>query len=103
MGFEPSSRIRRKSESLVRTWLITGGLGFIGSNFIRTVLLERADVSIVNLDALTYAGNPANLADVESRAQYHFIKGDICDAETVAGAFNRPIDAVVNFAAQSHV
>ena len=65
--------------------------------------MEREDVSIVNLDALTYAGNPANLADVENHAQYHFIKGDICDAETVAGAFERPIDAVINFAAQSHV
>jgi dTDP-glucose 4,6-dehydratase len=86
-----------------QTWLVTGGLGFIGSNFIRYVLKEREDVSIVNLDAMTYAGNPANLADVENDARYRFIRGDICDAGAVAGALSQPSDAIINFAAQSHV
>lgn len=86
-----------------KTWLVTGGLGFIGSNFIRLLLAERDDVRIVNLDAITYAGNPANLADVESNPRYRFIKGDICDAMTVDDALSEPVEAIVNFAAESHV
>jgi dTDP-glucose 4,6-dehydratase len=83
--------------------LVTGGLGFIGSNFIRLVLCERPDVRIVNLDAMTYAGNPANCRDVESDARYTFIKGNICDAAAVQRAIGDGVDAIVNFAAETHV
>jgi dTDP-glucose 4,6-dehydratase len=86
-----------------RTWLIAGGLGFIGSNFIRLVLRERGDVAIVNLDAETYAGNRANLIDVEANHRYRFVKGDICDADAVDAALGGGAEAVVNFAAESHV
>jgi dTDP-glucose 4,6-dehydratase len=86
------------------SWLVTGGLGFIGSNFIRIVLRERPDIDIINFDAVTYAGNPANLADVESDPRYRFVKGDIADARAVAEVFrDRSIDAIVNFAAETHV
>ena len=86
------------------TWFVTGGLGFIGSNFIRTVLRERPQISIINYDAMTYAGNPANLADVANDARYRFVRGDICDAAAVADALELgPVDAVVNFAAETHV
>ncbi len=60
-------------------WLVTGGLGFIGSHFIRIALRERPHLEIVNLDAITYAGNPANLRDVEGEPRYRFVKADICD------------------------
>ena len=83
--------------------LITGGLGFIGSNFIRLTLRERDDVEIVNLDAMTYAGNPANLRDVENDARYRFVHGDIADAADVRKAIDNSVDAIVNFAAETHV
>jgi dTDP-glucose 4,6-dehydratase len=82
--------------------LVTGGAGFIGSNFIRRVLQTRKDFQLINLDKLTYAGNLANLADIASNPNYLFIKGDICDAGTVESAM-RGCDAVVHFAAESHV
>src|SRR5262249_10725763 len=82
--------------------LVTGGAGFIGSNFIRHVLTEHADDRIVNLDKLTYAGNPANLADLEGHPRYSFVHGDICDAKLVRDVV-RGVDAVVNFAAMTHV
>ena len=84
--------------------LVTGGLGFIGSNFIR-MLIEQTDCQkVINLDKQTYAGNPENLDDFENDPRYTFIKGDICDAELVASllADYQP-DALVNFAAESHV
>jgi dTDP-glucose 4,6-dehydratase len=84
-------------------WLVTGGLGFIGSNFVRLVLRERPDVQVVNLDAMTYAGNPANLADVAADARYRFVKGDICDSQAVREAIADGVDAIVNFAAETHV
>ncbi len=84
-------------------WLITGGLGFIGSNFVRLALRERADLEIVNLDAMTYAGNPANLSDMAGNARYRFVRGDICDPAAVAGALGDGVDAIVNFAAETHV
>ncbi len=84
-------------------WLVTGGLGFIGSAFIRLVLRERPDVDVTNLDAMTYAGNPANLADVENNPRYRFVKGDICDADAVRAAIGQGVDAIVNFAAETHV
>jgi dTDP-glucose 4,6-dehydratase len=82
--------------------LVTGGLGFIGSNFIRQVLADRPGWSVVNLDLCTYAGNPANLADVADRPGYRFVRGDIADRAVVAEAL-AACDAVVNFAAESHV
>jgi dTDP-glucose 4,6-dehydratase len=82
--------------------LVTGGAGFIGSNFIRAVLTAHADDSVVNLDKLTYAGNRANLADVEADPRYAFVHGDIADGKLVRDVA-AGVDAVVNFAAPSHV
>jgi len=82
--------------------LVTGGAGFIGSNFIRHVLREHPADRVVNLDKLTYAGNPANLADVQRDPRYAFVHGDICDAALVREVLHG-VDAVVNFAAESHV
>ena len=82
--------------------LVTGGSGFIGSNFIRWILAEHPEDSVLNLDKLTYAGNPANLADVEADPRYAFVHGDIGDAKLVRDVA-RGMDAVVNFAAPSHV
>ena len=82
--------------------LVTGGAGFIGSNFVRHVLREHPDDRVVNLDKLTYAGNPANLADMARDPRYAFVQGDICDAPLVRDLV-RGVDAVVNFAAESHV
>jgi dTDP-glucose 4,6-dehydratase len=84
--------------------IVTGGCGFIGSNFVRHLLTSDRDVSIVNIDALTYAGNLENLADVADDPRYEFARGDICDKEFVEGIVGRGgIDAIVNFAAESHV
>ncbi len=82
--------------------LITGGCGFIGSNFVRHMVKKYPDYKIVNLDALTYAGNPENLKDIKNSENYHFIRGEIQDRETVEEAL-RGCDAVVHFAAESHV
>ncbi len=82
--------------------LVTGGAGFIGSNFIRFILRRRADWEIANLDKLTYAGNLDNLAEVAQDRRYRFIRGDICDAQACRGAAEG-CDAIVNFAAESHV
>jgi len=84
-------------------WVVTGGLGFIGSHFIRLALRERPGLEIVNLDAMTYAGNPANLSDLEQAPRYHFLRGDICDRAAVHDAIGAEADAVVNFAAETHV
>jgi dTDP-glucose 4,6-dehydratase len=84
-------------------WLVTGGLGFIGSTFIRLALRERSSLEIVNLDAMTYAGNPANLTDVEADPRYRFLHGDICDPDAVRSAIGDGVDAIVNFAAETHV
>ena len=84
--------------------LVTGGAGFIGSNFIDYILNARNDVSIVNLDKLTYAGNLKNLTGVEHNPKYTFIKGDIVNDELVKYIFQRyQITHVINFAAESHV
>jgi dTDP-glucose 4,6-dehydratase len=82
--------------------LVTGGAGFIGSNFIRHVLETGKDFSIVNYDKLTYAGNLANLESITSNPNYDFVKGDICDAAAVETAMGG-CDAVIHFAAESHV
>jgi dTDP-glucose 4,6-dehydratase len=87
--------------------LVTGGCGFIGSNFIQHMLAAHEDAVIVNLDKLTYAGNRRNLAEVESlhlSSRYHFVHGDICDQTLVPELLARfTFDAVLNFAAESHV
>ncbi len=86
------------------TILVTGGCGFIGCNFVRLLLAEHRDVKVVNLDALTYAGNPMNLAAFEDDPNYVFVHGDIRDADLVAALLqDHKIDGVVNFAAESHV
>jgi dTDP-glucose 4,6-dehydratase len=83
-------------------YLVTGGCGFIGSNFIRHLLREEPEARVTNLDALTYAGNPENLRDVEGDPRYRFVRGDIRDAAAVREAM-RDAEAVVNFAAETHV
>lgn len=84
--------------------LITGGMGFIGSNFIRYMLDKYKDYKIVNLDKLTYAGNPDNLRDVENNKNYTFVKGDICDKKLVENVVKEhEIEQIINFAAESHV
>ncbi|MEE9393062.1 MAG: dTDP-glucose 4,6-dehydratase [Planctomycetota bacterium] len=85
------------------TILVTGGAGFIGSNYIRRHLLEFPDDRILNLDALTYAGNLENLDGVEEGSHYRFLKADITDKKAVMQAVDETIDAVVHFAAESHV
>ncbi len=81
---------------------MTGGAGFIGSNFIRYMLAKHDDVQIVNLDKLTYAGNLDNLKDLEGDSRYRFVRGDICDEGVVDGLV-KEVDVVLNFAAESHV
>jgi dTDP-glucose 4,6-dehydratase len=82
--------------------LVTGGAGFIGCNFIRHVLATTTDVRVTNLDALTYAGNLASLADLAEDPRYRFVHGDVCD-QTVVDALVADADAIVHFAAESHV
>src|SRR4030042_499555 len=82
--------------------LVTGGAGFIGSNFVRYILKEYPDYEIINLDLLTYAGNLENLKDVEKNPNYKFVKGDIADKNLVNGLV-KDVDIIVNFAAESHV
>ena len=83
--------------------LVTGGAGFIGSNFVRYILEVHPDYEVVNLDLLTYAGNLENLADLEGRENYRFVRGDIADAGLLDRLFAEGVDGVVNFAAESHV
>ncbi len=84
--------------------LVTGGAGFIGSNFINHILSKRDDWNIINLDKLTYAGNLENLKPSEGKKNYHFVKGDITNAELVDYLFTKySIKYVINFAAESHV
>lgn len=82
--------------------LVTGGAGFIGSNFIHYILTHYPTYRVVNLDALTYAGNPENVKEWENDARYTFVKGDICDVSLV-DELMQEVDAVVHFAAESHV
>jgi dTDP-glucose 4,6-dehydratase len=91
-------------ESSMKKILVTGGCGFIGSNFVRLVLEKLPEANVINLDKLTYAGNPANLKDVEDNTHYKFVHGDICDQELLEKIFaEEAIDTVVHFAAESHV
>ncbi len=83
--------------------LVTGGCGFIGSNFIRYCLKTYPNYSLINVDKLTYAGNPENLSDISDSPRYHFIRGDIADPVQMEEVIGKGIDAIVNFAAESHV
>ena len=83
--------------------LVTGGTGFIGSNFVCYILRQHPDWEVANLDKLTYAGNLGNLRDVEGNPGYHFVKGDITDRGLVDKLLKEGFDVVVNFAAESHV
>lgn len=83
--------------------LVTGGAGFIGSNFIRYILREYPDQEVTNLDKLTYAGNLENLKHCESNHRYQFVKGDIANREVVGEILKRGFNVIVNFAAESHV
>ncbi len=94
----------RISGGIMRNILVTGGAGFIGSNFIRMILSEQEDCFVVNLDALTYAGNLENLEGFENHPNHNFVKGDICDGRLVKKLIGEyKINAIVNFAAESHV
>jgi dTDP-glucose 4,6-dehydratase len=87
-----------------RSILITGGAGFIGSHVVRLFVTKYPDYRIVNLDKLTYAGNLANLKDIEKKPNYEFVKGDICDAKLVQELFTKHnFDGVIHLAAESHV
>jgi dTDP-glucose 4,6-dehydratase len=83
--------------------LVTGGCGFIGSNFIRYFLKSYPDDSLINVDRLTYAGNVENLSDLSQSPYYHFIRGDITDAPRMEELIKKGVDAIINFAAESHV
>ena len=84
--------------------LVTGGAGFIGSNFIHYLIQTEVNVNIINLDALTYAGNLANLSSVENHPRYRFVQGNICDADAMDNLLREhEIDTIVHFAAESHV
>ena len=90
----------------MKNYLITGGCGFIGTNFIRHALAIRPDWSIINLDALTYAGNPANLENIDPdiAERYRFIRGDIRDAKLLDSLFSEyNFNGIIHFAAESHV
>ena len=92
------------AEREFKTILVTGGAGFIGSNFIHYMVKKYSEYNIINLDKLTYAGNLENLKSIENKPNYKFIKGDIADPGIVSEIFSSSkIDAVVNFAAESHV
>jgi dTDP-glucose 4,6-dehydratase len=88
---------------MAQTILVTGGCGFIGSNFIRHLIENDPEIHIVNLDALTYAGNLANLTDLAEVPRYRFVKGDITDRDAVRSAVGSGVQAILNFAAESHV
>jgi dTDP-glucose 4,6-dehydratase len=83
--------------------LITGGCGFIGSNFVRYLLEAEPGVEVLNFDALTYAGNLANLADLEGHPHYRFCRGDVADRQAVEAAVGDGVDAIIHLAAESHV
>jgi dTDP-glucose 4,6-dehydratase len=87
----------------MKTIFVTGGAGFIGSAFVRMVLEETSDFKIINFDALTYAGNPENLIEIEDEPRHTFVQGDITQREAVLNSLPENADAIFNFAAESHV
>ena len=87
----------------MKTILVTGGCGFIGSNFIRMTIANRPEIEIVNLDKLSYSGNIINLTDIKSN-KYTMVRGDICDLQLLEMIFSKyEFDMVIHFAAESHV
>src|SRR5262249_42596608 len=98
-----SPAVRAMERTVMLPILVTGGCGFIGSNFIRFLLETEPDVSVVNLDKLTYAGNPANLADLDRDPRYRFVQGDVTDREDVRDVIAAGVSGVIHFAAESHV
>jgi dTDP-glucose 4,6-dehydratase len=92
------------ASQLKGTILVTGGMGFIGSSFVRYLFREHPATCVVNLDKLTYAGNPRNLSELEGDPRYTFLRGDICDAPMVGKALaDQGVDQIVHFAAETHV
>ncbi|HTU00452.1 MAG TPA: GDP-mannose 4,6-dehydratase, partial [Candidatus Sulfotelmatobacter sp.] len=90
--------------AMFRTLLVTGGMGFIGSNFIRYVVREKLAEQVVNLDRLSYAGNPGNLADLETEPRHVFVRGDVCDESLVDRLVGEHrVEAIAHFAAETHV
>ena len=88
----------------MKTYLVTGGAGFIGSNFVLYMLEKYKDITIVNVDKLTYAGNLENLKSIEGDKRHVFVQADICDREAITALFGQyDFDFVINFAAESHV
>ena len=88
----------------MKTYLVTGCAGFIGSNFVHYMLEKYPEIRLINLDKLTYAGNLENLKDIEGDARHIFVQGDICDKALVTGLIAKyDPDYVINFAAESHV
>ena len=88
----------------MKTYLVTGCAGFIGTNFVYYMLNKYPEIKLVNLDKLTYAGNLENLKDCEGDERHTFVQGDICDKELVTRLFEQyDFDYVINFAAESHV
>ncbi len=89
---------------MTKTYLVTGGAGFIGSNFVLYMLDKYPDIRIINVDKLTYAGNLENLKSIEGDTRHIFVQADICDREAISALFNKyDVDYVINFAAESHV
>src|SRR3989344_3934874 len=82
--------------------LVTGGAGFMGSHFVKHILNKYPDYQVINLDKLTYAGNPNNLKEIEKNPNYQFIKGDIADKKLML-ELTKGVDAVINYAAETHV
>src|SRR5262245_9969197 len=92
-----------RKDAHMATVMVTGGCGFIGSNFIRYLLEKDADLRVVNFDSLTYAGNPDNLADLAGNPRYRFVYGDIVNPIGVRRIVGEGVDAIFHLAAESHV